>query len=333
MTEGLTFTFLLAVIAVYVLFGGADFGGGLLEASLWRHPRLRERLQATLSPVWEANHVWLIAVIVILFVGFPPAYAALCTHLFLPVSLALLGILLRGSFFTFRKYDPEPEKSRKLYSLVFRAGSALTPTFFGFIVAATLVHLPRAATHPEAGYAELYLWPWLTVEGMLCALFVNAVFGYLASVFFFGEVETPEARGVVRRRILGFFLAMFFIGGAVLAWGAFRAIVDPAKFTSPVQLVAQGVALGGIFWMVRAIRTVRRWQARFAAGLQTLAVLAGWVHMQYPVFFRFDDGTALTVTNAAAPAVTLFWLNLGLVVVLSLVTPMLVYLYRVFQNA
>ena len=215
----ITFAFLIIVIAIYALFGGADFGGGLLEATLGRHPELQKKLQATLSPVWEANHVWLIAVIVILFVGFPKVYTTLCTTLYLPLSLALLGILLRGSFFTFRKYDPDPGKNLKVYDWVFRSSSVLTPTFFGFIVAATLAYLPKLSTHPDYGYADLYLRPWFTVMGFLCAIFVNAVFGYLASVFFFGEVEPPEERDVIKRRIRGFFLATFFSGGGCVALG------------------------------------------------------------------------------------------------------------------
>ncbi|WFB37702.1 cytochrome d ubiquinol oxidase subunit II [Kiritimatiellota bacterium B12222] len=329
----LTFAFLITVIAIYALFGGADFGGGLLEATLGRHPALQKKLQATLSPVWEANHVWLIAVVVIMFVGFPKVYTTMCTVLYLPLSLALLGILLRGSFFTFRKYDPDPGKNLKTYDVVFRVSSVLTPTFFGFMVAATLAYLPQQSTHPDFGYAQLYLHPWLTVMGGLCAIFVNAVFGYLASVFFYGELDTEPDRRVMIRRILYFFLATFVSGGAVLIWGALHLLVDPEKFFSAFQIMAQLVAFAAIVWMVVSLKNGRGWQARFAAGLQTLAFLTGWVHMDYPVFFRFDDGTALTVQNAAAPPITIFWLNIGLVIVLSLVVPLLVYLYRVFQSS
>ncbi|MDF3127596.1 cytochrome d ubiquinol oxidase subunit II [Kiritimatiellaeota bacterium B1221] len=328
----ITFAFLIIVIAVYALFGGADFGGGLLEATLGKHPGLQKKLQATLSPVWEANHVWLIAVIVILFVGFPKVYTTLCTILYLPLSLALLGILLRGSFFTFRKYDPDPGKNLKIYDAVFRVSSILTPTFFGFIVAATLAHLPKLSTHPDYGYADLYLRPWFTMMGLFCAIFVNAVFGYLASVFFFGEVETDKERDVLKSRIRGFFIATFLSGGGVLLWGGYHALVTPEKFVSGFQVGAQMIALGGIGWMVHALKNRKAWQARFAAGLQTVAFLTGWVHMEYPVFFRFDDGTSLTVQNASAPYITVLWLNIGLVIVLSLVVPLLVYLYRVFQG-
>lgn len=118
----------------------------------------------------------------------------------------------------------------------------------------------------------------------------------------------------------------------MLLWGGYHALVSPEKFFSGFQLGAQLVALCGIGWMVHALKQGKVWQARFAAGLQTIAFLTGWVHMEYPVFFRFDDGTSLTVQNASAPHITVLWLNIGLVIVLLLVVPLLVYLYRVFQG-
>lgn len=322
---------LMTALAAYVLFGGADFGGGLLEATLLRHKRLQEKLQATLAPVWEANHVWLIAVVVILFVGYPRAYAALSIHFFVPIHLALLGIILRGAFFTFRKYDPDPAKNRILYSLLFRASSALAPTMFGLMVGGLLVPLPALATSEGLDFLTLYVRPWLHPISIFCALFVNALFGFLASVFFWGELDTPEDRALLRTRVLGFFAATFLLGGCVLLTGLYYHLVPPAKILSFVQIEVQIFAFAGILWMRRALHRGQKWSLRFAAGLQTLAILTGWAHMRYPNLMSFTDGTDLTFAAAAAPAITLRWLTIGLLIVLSLVLPMLVYLYRVFN--
>ncbi len=327
----ITLAFLLVALAAYTLFGGADFGGGVLEASLWRHPALQKKLQATLAPVWEANHVWLIAVIVILFVGFPAAYARLCTLLFVPLSLVLLGIILRGAFFTFRKYDPEPGMRQRGYSWLFRVSSLLTPLMFGFIVAALLRPFLPTAIAAEEGFAAVYIYPWTNTLGLLCGLFVSALFGYLAAVFFFGELRDAAERAVLRTRILGFFAATFVSGGGVLLWGAHSGTVDLRQVLSPLQVTVQAVALLGVVWLLRSLRAPRIWQMRLAAGLQVLAILAGWFGTQFPVFLRFTDGSEVTVHNSAAPQVTLFWLNLGLLVVLSLVVPLMAYLYKVFS--
>jgi cytochrome bd ubiquinol oxidase subunit II len=326
----ITFAFLAVALAAYVLFGGADFGGGQLEASLWRHDRLRDKLQATLAPIWEANHVWLIAVIVILFVGFPVVYARLCTHLFVPLSLALLGIILRGAFFTFRKYDPEPERRMALHAILFRASSFLTPTMFGFMAAAVLHPFPVVAE--GASFASMYVAPWLTWTGAWCALFVNGLFAYLAAVFFYGEVDRPEDRVILRRRIGIFFAVAFLCGGMVLWLARDAALVAPDRILTPFQIANHLLALGGIAWMVIAIRRDHFWQMRLAAGLQTLAILANWHHIRFPVLLSFTDGAALTVANSAAPRVTLLWLNIGLTGVLAAVLPLLAYLYLVFQG-
>lgn len=326
----ITFGFLAVALAAYVLFGGADFGGGQLEASLWRHERLRDRLQATLAPVWEANHVWLIAVIVILFVGFPVVYARLCTHLFVPLCLALLGIILRGTFFTFRKYDPEPERRVAMHAILFRASSFLTPTMFGFMAAAVLHPFPVA--EEEATFASLYVAPWLTWTGVWCALFVNGLFAYLAAVFFYGEVDSPEDRAIIRRRIWTFFPVAFLCGGVVLLLARGSELVSPERILTPFQIVNHVIALGGIAWMILAIRRDRFWQMRLAAGLQVLAILANWHHIRFPVLLSFTDGSALTIANSAAPRVTLLWLNIGLTGVLAVVIPLLAYLYHVFRG-
>jgi len=327
----ITLALLVLAVAVYTIFGGADFGGGLLEGTLRRRRDLQEKLQATLGPVWEANHVWLIVVVVVLFVAFPKVYATVCTVLFVPLCLALLGIIFRGAFFTFRKYDPEPEARRHTYSFLFRASSILTPMMFGFIIAALLEPFPKAASDGSVDFPTLYIWPWLTVQGALCAVFVNALFGYLASVFFYGELDSDEDRTIIRRRIAGFFLATFVSGGAVLIWGVISDHVHPKASVDPIQLAAQAVAAACIPAIAWAVKHNRILIMRAAVALQVIAILSGWFNTQFPNFVTFTDGTELTVYNSAAPAVTLFWLNVGLVSVMSLVAPLLVYLYVVFR--
>lgn len=329
----LTLIFLVVALAAYTLFGGADFGGGILEATLWRHADLQKKLQAALAPVWEANHVWLIAVIVILFVGFPAMYANLCTLLFVPVSLALLGIIIRGAFFTFRKYDPDPAPRLPLYSFLFRFSSALTPMMFGMIIASLLSPFPRITDGAGLHFAAVYIDPWATGFGVCCALFVFALFGYVASVFFFGELREAKDRDVVRRRIWLFFAATFFMGGVVLAYGAAKGVVDPRSAVNPVQILVQAGALMGVCWLWWSVKRQRIWSMRLASGTQVVCILSGWFATQYPVFMKFNDGTELTIFNSSAPPVTLLWLNIGLVAVLSLVLPLLVYLYRVFGSA
>jgi len=326
--------FLVVALAAYVLFGGADFGGGILEATL-PTAKLRQRLESTLAPVWEANHVWLIAVVVILFVGFPRFYAYGFTRLFFPISLALFAVLLRGVFFTLRKYDPDPGPHRlRLYSALFRVSSGMAPFFYGMIVAALLTEHPGGPTAPPANatFAAVYLRPWLHGFGLLSGLFVAALFAYLASVFFFGEVRDPGERDIIWRRTKGFFAATFLLGGAVLGMGAATGRVPLSMAAHPIQIGCQVVAALGIaaLWWARGRGS--RWGLRLGAGAQVLAILTGWFHAQAPNLLRTAGGP-LTLADAAAPLITQLYLAIGLTVALALVVPLLAWLYRVFDSA
>ena len=326
----LTAIFLITALSAYVLFGGADFGAGVLEATLPSR-ELRAKLQNTLAPVWEANHVWLIAVVVILFVGFPRFYALALTRLYLPISISLFSILVRGTFFTLRKYDPAPGGLARFYSIAFRFSSALAPFSFGLVVAGLLSQHPAS---DEAGlsFHAVYVAPWWDFFGITCGVFIAALFGYLASVFFYGELSVSEReRAVIGRRIWIFFVVTFLLGGLVLALGAATGRVGRIWPLHPVQWGGQVVAALAIFVLSWAKRNSRVWVMRFAAGAQVMSILAGWFYVQYPVLLRIDS-EPLSMFSAAAPEVTLLWLNVGLVVVLLVVVPLLVLLYRVFDK-
>ena len=116
-------------LLLYVLLGGADFGGGILE--LISRGKASGIVSRAIAPVWEANHMWLILVVVILFVGFPSVYSTVLTALHIPVLLVLIGIILRGSAFTFRHYDIEEETPKAIYSSIFRYSSLFTTFFLG----------------------------------------------------------------------------------------------------------------------------------------------------------------------------------------------------------
>src|SRR5947208_4448859 len=133
MLEVIVAIFILASRIVYALMGGADFGGGIWNLLAFgpRAKRQREVIADAIAPIWEANHVWLILVIVLLFTGFPRGFATMMTALNIPITVMLLGIVLRGSAFVFRKYDLEKERR---WSSVFGMASFLTPFFQGIIL-------------------------------------------------------------------------------------------------------------------------------------------------------------------------------------------------------
>jgi len=322
---------LLTSLSLYVLFGGADFGGGILATTL--PPHLRAKLRNTMAPVWEANHVWVIAVVVILFVGFPKAYARAMVRLYVPISLALLAILVRGVFFTLRKYDPNPGVWKGTYNWLFRASSLGAPLTFGFVLGALLTIHPGTPDEIPAGvsFSEAFVAPWLHPFGLLCGLFIAGLFGYLAAVFFFGEVETEADRELVAKRARAFFMSTFFLGGAVLLMGTWSDRVPIERAFNPVFLLCQVVAGLGILPVFHSLEHGHPWRARLVSGGQVLAILLGAVSAQFPTVLRTEGGN-LELWSTVAPEVTLFWLVVGFAGVLALVVPLLVLLYRVFDD-
>ena len=141
---------LVAALVLYVLTGGADFGGGVWELLAFGERKAEQRkvLSAAIAPIWEANHVWLILAVVVLFAGFPQAFAAVSTALHIPIALLLIGVVLRGAAFVFRSYDTGPghaERSR-FWSRVFAVSSTVTPVMIGVCAAAVVTGISTRAS-------------------------------------------------------------------------------------------------------------------------------------------------------------------------------------------
>src|SRR5205807_5984452 len=137
----LTYTIVIILwlsLIVYAVLGGADFGGGIWDFFAFGQEAERQRrlIGQALGPVWEANHVWLIFLIVGLFTAFLPAFSILSTALFVPFTLAVIGIVLRGAAFMFRGQVDDAKTSRRIWGRVFSTASTITPFFFGAAAAA-----------------------------------------------------------------------------------------------------------------------------------------------------------------------------------------------------
>src|SRR5579872_2977949 len=132
--------YLWTAILLYLLLGGADFGAGIIElfTSDNNKNKTSVKMSRTIGPIWEANHMWLIIVIVILFTGFPEIYSVVSTYLHIPLLMMLMGIIARGTAFAFRHYDAVEDNMQKVYSKIFRYSSFITPLFLGIIAASAV---------------------------------------------------------------------------------------------------------------------------------------------------------------------------------------------------
>src|SRR5438445_6748339 len=171
--------FILASLIVYGFMAGTAYGGGIwyLLAFGPRAQRQRESIADAIAPIWEAYHVWLILVIVLLFTGFPGAFATMMTALNIPMTVMLLGIVLRGSAFVFRKYDANKERR---WSSVFGMASFLTPFFQGMILGA----LTTGQIRVEHGRVLTgFMAGWLAPFALSCGVFALGLFAFLAATY------------------------------------------------------------------------------------------------------------------------------------------------------
>src|SRR3989338_421514 len=147
--EWVVLGFLAVSVFLYCLLAGADFGAGVLELFFPKNDReeYRNLIVKAMGPVWEANHIWLIIVIVILFNGFPKAYAEISIYFHIPLTLMLIGIILRGCSFTFRTYDTLKDQPREMYSRIFSLSSLLTPLMFGIIIGGLMLGRVDPGSH------------------------------------------------------------------------------------------------------------------------------------------------------------------------------------------
>lgn len=323
---------LVVALNAYILLGGADFGGGVwdLFAAGPRKDRQRALIAHAIGPVWEANHVWLILAVVLLFTCFPPAFARLAIVLHVPLALMLVGVVLRGSAFTFRSYGGMGDQAQRRWGRLFAVASLLTPVFLGICVGAVASGaVGEGGRGKGEGFYGGYVAPWLTPFALAVGLFALACFALLAAVYLTVEADESALQEDFRRRATAAGVAVFGAAALVLLLSdAAAPLVRSGLMAVPWALplhFATGAAAVTVFW------ALWRWRwrvARAAAAVQVSLIFWGWALAQFPYLLPPD----VTIAGAAAPRVTLQLvagvLALGAVVLL----PSLVYLFRVFKR-
>lgn len=310
----------------YALFGGADFGGGLWDLVAGgpeRGERPRALIQRSLTPVWEANHVWLIFVLVVLWTAFPPAFSAIFTTLYVPIALAALGIVLRGAGFAFRK-SIVGLQGRRAMGATFAISSVLTPFFMGTVVGAI-----ASGEVPAGGNGDAFS-TWLQPLPLLIGAMFVASGAYLSAVFLVGDARRAgdgEMERYFERRALG----AAVVAGAFAVAGLF-ALHSEARYVFD-RLTGQGLPLVilsllcGAVLLVVLLRGGRRPLRPLAAGA-VVAVIWGWGVAQFPYLLP----TSLRIDQAAAPDPTMTIIFVVFAIAAVLVLPSLGLLYTLAQK-
>src|SRR5258707_8140585 len=319
---------MIAALIIYALLGGADYGGGVWDLFAFgkRAPAQRTLVEAAIGQVGKANHVWLILVIVVLFTAFPPAFAAISTALHIPLTLLLIGIVLRGTTFTFRAHDAERDDVQRRWSLLFSIASIITPVLLGIVLGA----IASGTIRVENGLVVSgFLKSWLAPFPFAVGFFALSLFAFLAAVYLTVEASENELQEDFRMRAL---IAGFAVG--ILALIVFllagtgaptvRAGISRSWWALGLHLFTAVFAVGAFY----GLRSRKYRLARICAAAQVTLILVGLAVAQFPYLIEPD----ITIYSAAAPRATLQLLLIALAAGVLVLFPSYYYLFRVFKG-
>ena len=313
-------------VLAYAVLGGADFGSGFYDLTAGgakRGAELRTLVDRSIGPVWEANHVWLIYVLVIWWTGFPGSFAAAMTTLIIPLLLALLGIVLRGASFAFRKYSETVAEAR-LFGIIFATSSIITPFFLGGVAGAI-----ASGRVPADGNGDRWA-SWINPTSIFGGIIAVGTCAFLAGTFLTADAERSGRESLaaaLRRRALWV--------GVITGVVVFAALV-PIQHDAPTLsagligraaplIVLSALAGSATLWLLWARRFS---MARFTAVLAVLSVISGWGVAQYP-WLLVDQ---VTIAGAAGAPATLRALLVAVGLAGVVVVPPLLYLLRLTQS-
>jgi cytochrome d ubiquinol oxidase subunit II len=317
---------LVAAMAAYALFAGADFGGGiwdLFAGSSARGRHARDAIDASVTPVWEGNQVWIVLGLVLLWTGFPDAFAAISIALFAPLAASVFGIVLRGVGFAFRHEAAHPA-GKRFTGALFACSSLLAPFFLGAAVGAVVTG--RVPLHGDGIDTAAWTTPTALVTG---ALFVAAC-AFIGAVYLVGDASRRGHDDLVRyfghRAVVSGLLAgvLAAVNLALLHGSApyvFRRLTSVALPLMIVSVLAGAAA-------VALILLRRHWLLRIFGALSVAAVVAAWGLAQYPYLFP----TSLGVAAAAAPNTSQLAETVVIGMAAVLVVPSFAYLYWLQQH-
>jgi cytochrome bd ubiquinol oxidase subunit II len=323
---------LVGSLTFYLLFGGADFGAGIW--TWFAHGPTGQRQRAlsdqAIGPIWEANHVWLIIAVTILFTAFPPAFAVMSTRLHIPVTLMLIGIVLRGTAFAVRTHDISSRAdgftaAPAVWHQVYALSSVFTPAMLGVILGGIA---SGRAGGPTGTFWETFVAPWLAPFPLAVGLLTTVLVAYLAAVYLIIECPDDEMRRLFRRRAIASWFLVTMLGGVALylakegAPEIYRGLAGTG-WGRLIVILAFAVHVGGVLCLVAG----RDRPARLFAAAGAVAMLWGWATSQFPYLIE----PSVTIYDSA-PLRTLELLFFSLLGGSVLLLPFLLYLYRLFKG-
>jgi len=315
---------------LYIVLAGADFGAGILE--IFKGKELREiqekMITKAMGPVWEANHIWLILVLVIMFVGFPGPYRLLTISLHIPITMILIGIIGRGTAFTFRHYDAVKGKSQAIYSIVFSFSSLWTSMWIGITVGAmTLGRITE-----DGSFYNVYIENWLNPFSFLMGMFISSLFAYVASTFLVSESHTYQTRELFKKRVTYSCIVSVMIGTLLFIDSFFNPNIINEFLNDKVTMIFLFISSSILLFQWIAIRNRSDSYLKFLGVIQLFLIFSGWVVFLYPNFYFRDGSIGVNIFQGAAPDATIKQLGIALAIGVVVIFPPYLYLMNIFKR-
>ncbi|GAB5407412.1 MAG: cytochrome d ubiquinol oxidase subunit II [Aureliella sp.] len=333
----------VGALAIYAVVGGADFGAGVWEfnTNLRSSDSEKRLLYKAIGPVWEANHVWLIFVLIVLWTGFPHGFAAICRIAAMPLALALVGIVFRGAAYAFRSSMSGLPHQRRVWEPVFALASTAAPFFLGCTIGCLASEQPSISS--DGQFSGSWLSGWISLQSVFFGFFAVGICSFLASVFLTREARAFDRQNAeshpddaanhtnlentwrIRALAMGWVVGSFSIAGLVIAatrmptiWSGIMERAWPATLVA----IASGIATIGF--------TLRRndWLATISASLTVGSVLLGWAWAQYPYVVIPN----ITIHDVDTPD-NVMWLTIWCIIGgLFVIAPPMTWLYYLFKK-
>jgi len=330
--EHVVIIFLCLGILLYFLLGGADFGAGIIElfTSSKNRSKTRKTMYQAIGPVWEANHMWLIIAIVILFVGFPHIYTTMSVYLHIPLLIMLIGIIARGTAFVFRHYDAVKDDMQWLYNRIFRYSSFITALFLGIIAGSVISgHIDTEAKD----FLSAYVFGWFNWFSISVGFFTVALCGFLAAIYLIGETtEEEDKRRFIKKAEFMNIAAVVFGAMVFIAAQTDRIPLIDWVFKNTVGLTAIILASLSLVLLWYLLVKGKTKVLRILAGFQVTMILVAISYAHFPNFIRLKNGESISLIETVGPAKTIYSLGLALLLGSILILPFLGYLFYKFQK-
>lgn len=325
--------FLMVSLLLYVILAGADFGAGIVELFSSKKNQLitKKTVYQVMGPVWEANHIWIIILVVILWVGFPEFYNVLVVYLHIPLTLVLLGITMRGVAFVFRHYDAYKDKSQILYDWMFRISSLVTPVFLGMTAGAMLSgELIITDDYKNFTFQQLFINAWFHGFPILVGCFFAALCAFLASILLIGEAKEAD-RHIYVKKSRNTTIAVIAIGFLVLSYGFIYDVVFVTDFIkNPLTLSLILLSAILIFPLLISIKNAHTIASRALAGLQVALILIAAMVTHFP-YLIIASNTEISLLDTASTEKVISVLGISLIIGGLVILPGLFHLFKSFK--